>query len=553
MDGAGPEGDRLEIEEPDFDSYTLTLDQVRDDGEPEDFYHLEMGFEDNGELSPFEARLDYECTEGSLYFNLGEGAPVLDKSTYANGRKSKSYKDNGGIARINITLDPTKAVDFRKERVGEFDLSDLATPVEPYAPCIFVRYPLDNEEWFEEFVVWEGKAEIDGFTFENNTLSFTPVNENGVQVIVFWNRANFEVRVFEGTDEKPVIIDALFVDSVPVTLPAGIPEEDTVIYKGAASMLVKFRVPRGQQQLVFSWADEYKLERIERNIPGVGYDVIAAAEGGSYTLVTQDDADYYMLDFWFEQDNCPDTAALEAAIALAEAVKRADFTDLSLKPMDEALTAAKATLADKDAAQEDVDAAAAALNAAVRALVRKSTVKVSSFTDVRKKDWYYSSVKWAVENNITSGVSDGKFAPNKTCTRAEVVTFLWNAAGKPAPKSAKNPFVDVKKSDWYYKAVLWAVESGITKGVDATHFAPTKTCTRAEVVVFLRAGSGNPEPKTSKNPFVDIKKKDWFYKAVLWAVENNITKGVDTTHFAPDKTCTRCEIVTFMYQDFING
>ena len=169
------------------------------------------------------------------------------------------------------------------------------------------------------------------------------------------------------------------------------------------------------------------------------------------------------------------------------------------------------------------------------------------FVDVSEKAYYYTPVLWAVENNITSGVNADHFEPNTKCTRAQIVTFLWNAAGKPEPKTAVNPFRDVSEKAYYYKAVLWAVENGITYGVDDTHFGPGVACTRAQAVTFIWNSKGNPEPKTARNPFQDVSKKAYYYNAVLWAVENEITKGLDDTHFAPMSTCTRGQIVRFLW------
>ena len=169
------------------------------------------------------------------------------------------------------------------------------------------------------------------------------------------------------------------------------------------------------------------------------------------------------------------------------------------------------------------------------------------FADVKKADYFYDPVLWAVSKNITNGMDATHFAPEAGCTRAQVVTFLWRAAGKPAPTNKTNPFVDVKKGEWYYDAVLWAVEKGITTGMDATHFAPDSTCTRSQIVTFLWRYAGKPSASGS-NPFVDVPSGEWYTNAVRWAVGKGITTGMDATHFAPDSTCTRGQIVTFLYR-----
>ncbi len=175
--------------------------------------------------------------------------------------------------------------------------------------------------------------------------------------------------------------------------------------------------------------------------------------------------------------------------------------------------------------------------------------KYCPFRDVKSSNYFYDAVLWAVENGITAGVDSTHFGSNQPCTRAQVVTFLWSAAGKPAPKSGSNPFSDVKAGDYFYDAVLWAVENGITAGVDSTHFGSNQTCTRAQVVTFLWSAAGKPDPKSGSNPFSDVKAADYFYNAVLWAVENGITAGEDATHFGPASTCTRAQVVTFLYKD----
>ena len=170
-----------------------------------------------------------------------------------------------------------------------------------------------------------------------------------------------------------------------------------------------------------------------------------------------------------------------------------------------------------------------------------------TFRDVSKRSYYYDAVTWAVENGVTDGTGSNTFSPDKACTRAEIVTFLWRATGKPAAKSSVNPFADVSKSAYYYDAVLWAVEAGITQGTSATTFSPDKTCSRAEAVTFLfRAASGKASSGTV--PFTDVPANAYYKDAVLWAVAENVTQGTGSSTFSPDKTCSRAEIVTFLYR-----
>jgi hypothetical protein len=171
-----------------------------------------------------------------------------------------------------------------------------------------------------------------------------------------------------------------------------------------------------------------------------------------------------------------------------------------------------------------------------------------SFEDVLLGQYYYDAVAWAAKSKITAGVTATMFAPDKTCTRAEIVSFLWRAAGSPEPKSASNPFTDVDSSAYYYKAVMWAVEKGITAGTSETTFSPDKTCTRAEAMAFLHRSEGSPAA-SGVGSFTDVPADAYYTNAVAWAVKSEITAGTSETTFSPDKTCTRAEIVTFLYRD----
>lgn len=171
------------------------------------------------------------------------------------------------------------------------------------------------------------------------------------------------------------------------------------------------------------------------------------------------------------------------------------------------------------------------------------------FKDVHSGDYFYNPVKWAVENGITSGTSATAFSPNAGCTRAQAMTFLWKAAGQPEPTRTSNPFRDVKSSDYYYKAVLWAVENNITAGTSATTFGPNEGCTRGQIMTFLYKAAGSPSVSGS-NPFRDVASGDYFYRPVLWAVRNNITAGTSATTFSPNDGCTRGQIVTFLYKHY---
>ena len=168
-----------------------------------------------------------------------------------------------------------------------------------------------------------------------------------------------------------------------------------------------------------------------------------------------------------------------------------------------------------------------------------------SFDDVNPGDYFYDAVLWAVDKGITVGTSATTFSPNEPCTRGQIVTFLWRAAGSPEPKSVAS-FSDVAANAYYAKAVAWAVENGITSGTGDGKFSPDATCTRAQAVTFLsRALKGTA---TAGNTFSDVAANSYYAEAVAWAVANDITKGTSTTTFSPDDDCTRGQIVTFLFR-----
>jgi len=171
----------------------------------------------------------------------------------------------------------------------------------------------------------------------------------------------------------------------------------------------------------------------------------------------------------------------------------------------------------------------------------------SSFVDVPSGSYYEDAVDWAVANGITTGTDAAHFSPDGICTRAQAVTFLWRVAGRPAPESRTMPFTDVPADSYYYDAVLWAVENGITKGTSSTTFSPDDTCTRAQIVTFLWRSEQSPAAGSS-NPFTDVSADAYYADAVLWAVKEAITTGTTRTTFSPDAECTRAQIVAFLWR-----
>ena len=185
-------------------------------------------------------------------------------------------------------------------------------------------------------------------------------------------------------------------------------------------------------------------------------------------------------------------------------------------------------------------------------LVNPKLATQNPFVDVPNDAWYTKGILWAYENDIVEGYDATHFGPELHCNRASAIGYLWRAKGCPKPKSNTMPYTDVPTDAWFSEAIIWATEKGITCGTDATKFSPYRRLNRAEYMTFMWRAAGKPEPKTTTNPFTDVRKKDFFYKAVLWAVEKKITEGVTPTTFAPMEECTRAHVMTFLYR-YVNG
>jgi hypothetical protein len=184
----------------------------------------------------------------------------------------------------------------------------------------------------------------------------------------------------------------------------------------------------------------------------------------------------------------------------------------------------------------------------VKATFVEDNSMLNFFYDVPNGAYFYEAVKWAVKNGITTGVGNDLFAPEQPCTRAQIVTFLWRAAGSPEPKGTAAGMTDVVSGSYYEKAVAWAIENGITTGTTATTFSPDATCTRGQSVTFLyRALKGTASGSAN---FTDVKSDAFYADAINWAVANNVTNGTSNTTFSPNADCTRAEIVTFLYRAY---
>ena len=176
-----------------------------------------------------------------------------------------------------------------------------------------------------------------------------------------------------------------------------------------------------------------------------------------------------------------------------------------------------------------------------------ASASTDGFTDISSDKYYFDAINWAVGSGITLGTTESTFSPNDVCTRAQIVTFLWRAAGRPVYNDGVLQFVDVPQSAYYYNAVKWAERNNITEGTDSTHFSPNATCTRAQIVTFLMRAKRFTGDAPDVD-FVDVTVGSYYYKAVCWATEYGVTLGTDATHFSPNSGCTRSQVVTFMYR-----
>ena len=243
-----------------------------------------------------------------------------------------------------------------------------------------------------------------------------------------------------------------------------------------------------------------------------------------------------------------DRAALEKALSEAEAIVKELYPAESVAALEAVIEAAKAILSDETAAQVVVDAMANAIEEALRALQEKASESFR-FEDVQNpKTYYYDAVYWAyaARPQITNGVTPTAFWPDSGCTRGQVVTFLWRAAGCPAPANAGTGFSDVSPLAFYARAVAWAVEQGVTKGMTDTTFAPNAVCTRGQIVTFLWRSRGSPAPARTETQFADVPENAFYAKAVAWALETGVTKGMTDVSFCPNEICTRGQVVTFL-------
>ena len=264
-----------------------------------------------------------------------------------------------------------------------------------------------------------------------------------------------------------------------------------------------------------------------------------------YTHSTEPTCTDYGLNF-YACIHCGETYCAAEIDVLGHDYVRTTFTEPTCTEM--GVSCYACSRCDEEYLLEDLDALGHEWNGT--GCTRCDATRPHAFTDVQEDAFYEDPVIWAVEKGITNGISATEFGAGNICNRAQVVTFLWRAAGQPEPTSMENPFTDVASGSFYEKAVLWAVEKGVTNGTSATTFGPNDPCNRAAVVTFLWRAAGQPEPANTVHGFADVAKASFYEKAVLWAVENGVTNGISATEFGPTTSCNRAQVVTFLYRAF---
>ncbi|MBQ3534396.1 MAG: S-layer homology domain-containing protein [Clostridia bacterium] len=308
------------------------------------------------------------------------------------------------------------------------------------------------------------------------------------------------------------------------------------------------------------WNTLFKDGSVEVVEDKLVYELLPDAPEGEYNIeITVDDVVYLVNVVVAEESvivDRPDrpsynSSAVKKVIEMIEELPSAKKVTLDDEEDIEAARKAYEKLSKADKAKvtnyEDLVEAEEALEALKKAEEETPVVTTNPFVDVDEDAYYADPVLWAVANNITSGTSAVTFSPDAVCTRAQVVTFLWRAAGCPAPLTTEMPFVDVEAGAYYAAAVQWAVENNITAGTSATTFDPNGKCTRGQIVTFLWRAQGNPAAAAVNN-FVDVEDGAYYNAPVLWAVANGITNGTSTTTFSPAADCTRAQVVTFIYR-----
>ena len=288
--------------------------------------------------------------------------------------------------------------------------------------------------------------------------------------------------------------------------------------------------------------DASKLTLLEVSSPDSDAAVINGPAGVTGTAMGANlDEGNIRIGFVFDAGSCKEDVVLQCRFALSASFGRLVFA-LKNAVLHNGISAVAC-----DDSSKTVSIAATGGSGNAQAPGSAVDTPDQFFLDVPENAYYYNAVQWAAEKGITGGTDATHFSPNATCTRAQAVTFLWRAAGSPAPKSSTMPFTDVPAGSYYEAAVLWAVENGITKGTSDTTFSPNANCSRGQIVTFLWRSLRSPAAG-SANPFNDVTADAYYADAVLWAVKAGITNGTSSVTFSPNANCTRAQIVTFIWR-----
>ena len=451
------------------------------------------------EDSSYQLWINWKESEGNVYFDLNQAPPAVENpETYDLERYYVDYgrwtptsllvdeEGNTEIGTVYLRLDPAHSVAYSSDTPRMWTL-----PEYDYCPTIYMEYPLEGAlgEWFAGPVVVDGEAVSDFVRFEDNVLSFTPINEQPVIIHIFWSKEDRAFWDFDTTEEKPVMVELMLGDRVPVQLPADIPAEDVKIWHAAEHDYVRVRVPADRESVKITWPRVGIVALIEED---------GAGENGEPLRV-----------------NFPTERAYEIRLN-----------------------------------QQEWDGSPRAF---YYATFWGFDWVENPFVDVADDAWYHEAVLFAVTMRITSGTDATHFSPDASCTRAQIVTFLYAAAGKPEFEMPDASFSDVKETDWYYTPVMWALSAGITAGMGDGSFGANSTCTRAQIVTFLYAAAGKPaefeKPDTS---FYDVAEGDWFYTPVMWALSKGITAGMGDGSFGVNATCNRAMAVMFLFRHTLN-
>ena len=493
-----------------------------------------------GGLGSYEFSLDNAAWQTDSVFT---GLPAGDYVLYV-----RDAEDVNNAAGISVTVD-TKSESAATVPAPTALTADPASPVIPYsAESLSVELTADGVEG----AVYSYRVVSDNAAISGNTLTVTAPGAVTVEA-----RAIKDGAI--SAEAKTLTLDVTKAEAVSLTA------EPTVVTSfGGTNGSIALAAEGGFGTYQYrignnSWQDGKTFSGLKAGIYTVyARDARDIANVTSATVeVTQTEAtDSAAVNGVLAQLTLGDTSAVTESLVLPSAETYDGRTvpitwttsDPSVVAEDGTVTRPVSTVGNKTVTLT----ATLTLNGITKTTTFEVTViakdpSYEPFVDVSENAYYSQAVLWAVENGITNGTSATTFSPDLLCTRAQMVTFLWRTAGEPTAAAGENPFTDVEEGTYYYEAVLWAVEKGITKGTSADEFSPDAIVTRAQAVTFLWRAAGEPTV-TEESPFTDVDEDAYYAEAVLWAAENGVTEGTTEETFSPENGCTRSQSVTFLYR-----